>query len=226
MKVYQAISAVQSALAKRGIEKNRKNIQQGFAFRGIDDVYAALAPLLSEYQLVILPQVLSREVTERQTAKGGTLIYTTLRVRYDFISAEDGSREVVIVDGEAMDSGDKSTNKAMSAAYKYACLQAFCIPTEGDNDADASTPAPVVPRDGTLASGVLWTVEEENDFITRVGELGFQAPHVAAWAVSISGAHPSVMGAERRNKLLGFLATDKGKVEAAKYITAKFKETE
>jgi hypothetical protein len=41
--------------------------------------------------------------------------------------------------GEAMDSGDKSSNKAMSAAYKYAAFQAFCIPTEGDNDADATT---------------------------------------------------------------------------------------
>ena len=38
-----------------------------------------------------------------------------------------------------MDGGDKATNKAMSAAYKYALLQTFAIPTEGDNDADATT---------------------------------------------------------------------------------------
>jgi hypothetical protein len=37
-----------------------------------------------------------------------------------------------------MDSADKSSNKAQSAAYKYAAMQVFCIPTEGDNDADAS----------------------------------------------------------------------------------------
>ena len=47
--------------------------------------------------------------------------------------------------GEAMDSADKATNKAMSAAYKYAAIQAFCIPTEGDNDADATT-HDVAPR--------------------------------------------------------------------------------
>ncbi|MFS0844210.1 MAG: ERF family protein [Roseburia hominis] len=29
-----------------------------------------------------------------------------------------------------MDSGDKATNKAMSVAFKYACFQVFCIPTE------------------------------------------------------------------------------------------------
>lgn len=44
-----------------------------------------------------------------------------------------------------MDTADKSTNKAMSAAYKYLCLQLFCIPTEGDNDADATTLEPVTP---------------------------------------------------------------------------------
>lgn len=49
--------------------------------------------------------------------------------------------------GEAMDSADKATNKAMSAAYKYAALMAFAIPTEGDNDADATT-YEVAPRNG------------------------------------------------------------------------------
>lgn len=47
-----------------------------------------------------------------------------------------------------MDSADKATNKAMSAAYKYAAMQAFCIPTEGDNDADAHT-HDVAPRQST-----------------------------------------------------------------------------
>ena len=78
-------------------------------------------------------------VVERQTQKGGTLIYTTLTVEFDFVSAEDGSTHTVRTVGEAMDSADKSSNKAMSAAYKYAAFMAFCIPTEGDNDADATT---------------------------------------------------------------------------------------
>ena len=35
-----------------------------------------------------------------------------------------------------MDSGDKSTNKAMAVAHKYALLQTFCIPTEEIKDPD------------------------------------------------------------------------------------------
>ena len=38
-----------------------------------------------------------------------------------------------------MDTSDKATNKAMSAAYKYAAFQTFAIPTEADNDADGHT---------------------------------------------------------------------------------------
>jgi hypothetical protein len=142
-KVYAAISNVQKELATFGIEKGRRNQQQGYAFRGIDDVYNALATLLAKYRLVIIPRLVDRSVSERETQKGGTLFSVVVTVEYDFVSAEDGSKHTAKVAGEAMDSGDKATNKAMSAAYKYLCLQTFCIPTEGDNDADASTPPEV-----------------------------------------------------------------------------------
>ena len=126
--VYRAINAVQADLARTGIAKDRRNQQQGYQFRGIDDVYAALAPLLAKHGLCILPRMLARTCTERNTARGGALFYTTVEAEFDFVCAEDGSKHTVKTFGEAMDSGDKSTNKAMSAAYKYACLQAFSIP--------------------------------------------------------------------------------------------------
>ena len=143
--VYAAINAVQSDLNKEGITKSRRNQQQGFNFRGIDDVYNALSPLLAKHGLCIMPRILTRECVERQTQKGGTLFYVTVEAEFDFVCAKDGSRHVVRTFGEAMDSADKATNKAMSAAYKYAAFQAFAIPTEGDNDADAHTPQPA-PR--------------------------------------------------------------------------------
>ena len=149
--VYRAISAVAGAIAKEGIAKNKKNTQQGFMFRGIDDVYNALAPILSEFGLVVLPRVLQRIETERETKSGGALFNVVVEVEFDFVAAEDGSRHVVKTFGEAMDSADKATNKAMSAAYKYAAMQAFCIPTSGDNDADATT-HDVAPRRQSPAS--------------------------------------------------------------------------
>jgi hypothetical protein len=140
MEVYRAINAVQADLSSVGITKDRKNQQQGYNFRGIDDVYNVLSPLLAKHNLVILPRVISRECVERQGKSGGALFYVTVHAEFDFVAAKDGSKHTVITFGEAMDSADKATNKAMSAAYKYAAFQAFAIPTEGDNDADAQTP--------------------------------------------------------------------------------------
>lgn len=140
MRVYKAINAVQSQLSKQGITKDRTNTQgNGYKFRGIDDVYNTIAPMLAAHGLCILPRVLARTVTERQSQKGGALFYVVVEAEFDFVCAEDGSKHTVKTFGEAMDSGDKATNKAMSAAYKYACFQAFSIPTESDNDADAHT---------------------------------------------------------------------------------------
>lgn len=139
MNVYKAINKVQAELARDGIGKGRTNQQQGYQFRGIDDVYNALSPMLARNGLCILPRCTERTVVERVNAKGTALFYVTVRAEFDFVCAEDGSKHTVTTYGEAMDSGDKATNKAMSAAYKYACMQAFSIPTEGDNDADATT---------------------------------------------------------------------------------------
>jgi hypothetical protein len=120
MQVYKAINAVQAELSVQGIAKNQRNGQgAGYNFRGIDDVLNALSPLLSK--------------------NGGALFYITVEVEFDFVSSEDGTKHTVKTFGEAMDSGDKATNKAMSAAYKYACFQAFSIPTEAKEDADYQT---------------------------------------------------------------------------------------
>lgn len=138
-KVYAAISGVASALAEQGIRKEKKQGSQvNYAFRGIDDIYNALAPELVKNKLLILPRYTERTSVERTSKNGGALFYITVRGDFDFVSTEDGSIHTVTTYGEAMDSGDKATNKAMSIAYKYAAFQAFCIPTEETTiDADA-----------------------------------------------------------------------------------------
>jgi hypothetical protein len=150
MKVYQAIAAVQGELSKTGIAKDRSASGFGasYKFRGIDDVYSALAPLLSKNGLVVIPRMMTRQSTERTTKNGGAMFYVTVHAEFDFVSAEDGSKHTAATFGEAMDSSDKATNKAMSAAYKYAAFMTFAIPTEGDNDADATVHdvAPVKPE--------------------------------------------------------------------------------
>ncbi|EHJ62788.1 ERF family protein [Novosphingobium pentaromativorans] len=140
-----AISNVMEQMSKEGIGKGRRNTQQGYNFRGIDDVYNTLCGVLASNRLMMLPFMVNMVREERPTQKGGVLNYTILTVDFKLVSALDGSSDTVRMVGEAMDSADKSSNKAQSAAMKYAALQVFMIPTEGDNDADATTHE-VAPR--------------------------------------------------------------------------------
>ena len=134
MNIYETISAVMSEIGAIG--KTSKNAQQGFMFRGIDAVMNAINPALVKYKLFIVPEVLEQTREERTTSKGGLLIYSICKIKYTFY-AEDGSSVNCTVIGEGMDSGDKATNKAMSIAFKYACFQVFCIPTEEMVDPDS-----------------------------------------------------------------------------------------
>lgn len=140
--IYETITAVMAEIGSVG--KESRNSQQGFMYRGIDAVMNALNPALVKHKLFVVPEILDQRREERQTAKGGNLIYSICTVKYTFY-AEDGSSVSATVIGEGMDSGDKATNKAMSIAFKYACFQVFCIPTEEMKDPDAETPPPSKP---------------------------------------------------------------------------------
>ena len=85
-KIYSKISAVMGEIGAIG--KNGKNKIQGYQFRGIDAVYNALNPLLSKHGIFCVPKVVDQKREERETKKGGTLIYTILTVKYTFY-AED-----------------------------------------------------------------------------------------------------------------------------------------
>ena len=155
-KIYPAMLAAMDAIGAIG--KGRKNPQQGYSFRGIDDVLNNLQPALIKAGVFVIPRISDLHREERQTKAGGTMIYTTVRGEYDFISAEDGSKVTACTYGEGMDTSDKSTNKAMSAALKYAIIQAFSIPTDELLDSERDhiepkhklKPASVQPQDDGL----------------------------------------------------------------------------
>lgn len=137
MNIFQSITKILEEVPAIG--KTKTNKIQNFKFRGIDDVMNTFQPLLAKHKVFIVPQVLEQTREERQTSKGGNLIYSICKIKYIFY-AEDGSSIEAIVVGEGMDSGDKATNKAMAIAMKYAMFQVFCIPTEEMKDPDSDTP--------------------------------------------------------------------------------------
>lgn len=117
------------------IKKSEKNRQQGFNFRSIDQVYNQLHPILAKHEVFTIPEIIEIERGTRQTNKGGVINWVSVKMNYHFTSS-DGSAVTASVSGEAMDTADKATSKAMAIAHKYALLQIFCIPTEEEKDPD------------------------------------------------------------------------------------------
>lgn len=142
--IYEALAAIIAEMAAIGKEK--KCVQGGFLYRGIDDVYNVLNPLLGKHGVFILPEAMERTSENRVSKSGSHMEIVVLRMKYTFC-ATDGSTVSCVTIGEAMDSGDKATNKAMSIAHKYAILQTFCIPTEDIDDPDSQKePLPAPPK--------------------------------------------------------------------------------
>lgn len=135
--IYETMAAVMADIG--AISKSEKNTQQGFSYRGIDSVYNHLHSLFSKHGVFCMPEVLDTTRTERPSKSGGVLAFTTVKIKYTFY-AKDGSFVSCVMYGEGMDSGDKSANKALASADKYALLQVFKIPTKENKDADADIP--------------------------------------------------------------------------------------
>ncbi len=138
-KIYKAIHEAMEAC--QAVGKDSRNPQQGYKYRGIDAVMNAINPALRKAGIFCVPEVQDTSREERTTKNGALMIYSVVTVKYSFF-AEDGSSVTATVIGEGMDSGDKSYNKAMSAAFKYALFQVFCIPTEEMVDSEIDSPEP------------------------------------------------------------------------------------
>ena len=168
--IYQLIGKAIGMIGAIG--KDKTNAQQGFKYRGIDQVYNALNPVMAELGIFFCPEVINQKREERVTKNGAVLTYTLLTIKFTAY-APDGSNVSMTVVGEGMDSGDKSSNKAMSVAMKYAMFQLFCIPTEEMKDPDADVYTDILPR-GQMpqnAPGPNQSRQPENATVTKAGTL-------------------------------------------------------
>ena len=144
--VYRAIRAISADIAETGLPKQNFNLSDDYFYRSIDDVVGCLAPLLARHALCVLPRAIERTSAERIVHPRAVWTHVSVQVAYDLVSTEDGSQHTIEAFGEALDETDKATSKAMSAAYKSAMLQAFCIPVVGGDDPDRSEGAKSHPH--------------------------------------------------------------------------------
>ena len=140
--IYKKMSQVMGDIGSVG--KDQKNLAQGFKFRGIDSFVNSLYPALTKHGVFMAPRCVKEEHEIKEVVRGSGKVgydkHVTIHMEYDFF-AEDGSKVTIgPIPAEGLDSGDKATNKALSAALKYALIQTFSIPTEDMAEGDLETP--------------------------------------------------------------------------------------
>lgn len=133
--IYAKMAEVMTAV--QVVKKEDRNEHQRFMFRGIDAVMNAVGPVLREKGVIVVPTILDVAYDKVHTTQNKPATACRVQVDYTFW-AEDGSNLSVSVAGEAWDSGDKATPKAMSVAFRTALLQALCLPTD-EPDPDSQT---------------------------------------------------------------------------------------
>lgn len=224
------------------ILKNQRNNQQGFMFRGIDQVYTALNPLFARNKVFIMSEVLEHKYEIKTTIKGTSGYQHFLKVRFEFISGEDGSSVCAHAIGEAWDSGDKGINKCMSVALKYAAFQAFMIPTEAIEDPDKETvelnheakekPKGKPPAKPAGTDEVTrwqdWKIpfKSSDNFGKTLSELAVEAPEkiqeLFDWCTTHWDVHTGPKAAKYR-KAIGFM---REALQSMKNLDEKAKKTE
>jgi hypothetical protein len=166
--IAQALNEIMKAVG--AIAKKDKNTAQGFNFRGIDSVVNAVSPALQKFGVVVVPSVEEYEYQTVEIGRNRTAMgHVRVKVTYTFIGANGDTIKATVV-GEAMDSGDKATAKAMSVAFRTALLQSLSLPTdEVDPDAISYERS---SADDVLAPEALIAKINQSTTIESLSEIG------------------------------------------------------
>lgn len=146
LNLHQKLLKITEEIGK--IEKTGRNNQQGYSFIEQSKVMAELRPQLVKWGVIIIPETIDRRVERydvtRSNGKAGADIHVNVTSRYTVVNA-DKPDERFVCDwnaGEAIDSGDKATNKATTASQKTYLMKLFNISDKDDADADSPEAAP------------------------------------------------------------------------------------
>ncbi|MFF0904039.1 UNVERIFIED_CONTAM: ERF family protein [Kocuria sp. CPCC 205316] len=132
--VIQALARVMEELPAIGKENKS---QQGYNYRGIEQITAHAQRLFGKYGIVFVPHVQERKTVDL-VVNGKPWTEEQLHVGYTVYGPGGITDKIEVgpVLGLGRDNSDKGANKAITQAYKYALLQTLCI-SDAKDDADS-----------------------------------------------------------------------------------------
>jgi len=137
--VQEAVRRVMHDIGRIGVGKEGVNEQQRYRFRGIDQFVDSLSPILSRHGVILLPDAEPPVITEHSTSAGKAQFMCVLTVHWTIVGPRGDILSATTI-GQALDTSDKSANKAMSAAFKYLLAQVFAVPNIGWSEQDETSP--------------------------------------------------------------------------------------
>jgi len=130
---------------RRGMGGGEQGI--AYAYRGIDQIAAAVQPLLAKHGVVIVPTETESRITE-VTVNNKPWTDTHIRIQWTILGPNN-SMVTAMSEGQGRDNSDKGINKATTSAFKNLLLRLFCIGDPSDDTdghtAEADAQAPVYP---------------------------------------------------------------------------------
>ena len=227
--IHQAMAQVMARV--RYVQKTGKiSFGERYTFAGESDLIRAIGPALVDAGIYGPMPVKTESIISAHapTKRGAMQFRCDVLVTYRFIHGPTGTFVDVQVPGCGLDVGDKATSKAMTAAYKYALRQTFCIETGDDPDEQSSReqespsngrhsypkgqPAPGTPATPQDAAKAEHDPEWENDrvrFCAKLRDMGLNYDKLRDWAIGKGMGKPSTWRSERREKCIRLLLDDK-----------------
>ena len=127
--VHQAILAAMEDV--RAVGKDSLYNQGGtrFQFRGVEAVMNAVAPAARRHGLIPAVVDIGREYKEGTTKAGGAKLDCYVTVTWN-VYGPDGDHITVMSAGEASDTADKATSKALAVARRNMWVDLLCLATQ------------------------------------------------------------------------------------------------
>jgi hypothetical protein len=145
--IYRLMASIMQEIPSISKGRTAKFGEQ-YAYRGIDDVYQALGPVMAKHGVFCRPHVLAQtyDVVENRSKQLEQRAIVHLELSF---TAPDGSHIEADFPGVGIDQRDKAVNKAASVAMREILIKTFCIPLAGSEDSETdNTPVDPTPANG------------------------------------------------------------------------------
>jgi hypothetical protein len=198
----ERLAAIKAEIGAVGKDSRMTEGPAKYAYRGIDAILAAAHDSLIAHAVTIVPVDADATYQSRQSAKGNHMQWVSVKVRWEVRGAGETIPGASI--GEALDSSDKATNKAHTAAHKVFLSELFAIPYSSDDPdherPEAEPQAPPIPMP---------TEAQVTELVTRLE--GYDRDEVKGWFKDKNWPPVAKMNKEQFDALTDWLdLTDEG----------------